>query len=246
MTPTISVVTICKNAEASIERTLASVLRCSYPGLQYVVVDGGSTDGTGAIIQRYRSGIDRYISEPDDGISDALNKAIELTDGDYHLIVHADDVLLPEAPARLIQSARHADAQVVCGTVLVIGKRGVVRKFVPEPARLLEKMSIPHMGSLVRRSAWATVGRYDKRRKIAMDHLLMLRILKCFGPDAFSVVDTTVANYHLGGISDKCDDVGFREVRANLLEEGAGAFRANSAYLKLLLKSRIARLMGRS
>ncbi len=243
MTPYISIVTICKNAIATIERTLASVSRCDYPRLQYIVVDGGSTDGTLEAIERHGARIDKFVSEPDGGISDALNKAVGLADGDYHLVVHADDALVPESVTTLVQVAGTGAAKVICGNVLVVGDRGVVRKFVPDPPKLTTKMSIPHMGSLISKDAWAAVGGYDLRRRIAMDHLLMLRILNRFGIGAFCVVDAVVAHYHLGGVSDREIDAGFRELRDNLTEEGVGRLRANATYVQLMLKSRVARLM---
>jgi glycosyltransferase involved in cell wall biosynthesis len=90
--PLISIITICKNAGGTIAKTLASVRDCQYPRLEYVIVDGGSTDDTQTLIQQYSSCVDKYVSEPDNGISDALNKAVDLSSGDYHLVVHADDV----------------------------------------------------------------------------------------------------------------------------------------------------------
>lgn len=243
--PSVSLVTICKNAASTIVRTLASVAECRYPRLQYVIVDGGSTDGTCEKIRRFGPRVDKFVSESDAGISDALNKAVALSDGDYHLIVHADDALLPEALPSLVRDSKNGEAMVVCGRVNVVGSRGVVRDFVPEPEKLREKMSIPHMGSLIRKEAWAAVGGYDVRRRIAMDHLLMLRILGKYGIDAFSVSDVSVANYHLGGVSDRMVDLGFREVRDNLLEEGVGKWRANAAYLRLRAKARLARALGR-
>jgi glycosyltransferase involved in cell wall biosynthesis len=242
--PSISIVTICKNAGATIGRTLDSVSKCDYPRLEYVVVDGGSTDETLDHIRRYRSCIDKFVSEPDRGISDALNKAVELTEGDYHLVVHSDDVLIPDSLATLVRSARGGGAKVICGSVQVMGDRGIVRTFIPNPGELVRKMSVPHMGSLIRKDAWTAVRRYDLRRRIAMDHLLMLRILNRFGPDAFSVVDAIVANYFLGGVSDRQVNAGFREVRDNLIEEGIGRFQANAAYARLMLKARVARLIG--
>jgi glycosyltransferase involved in cell wall biosynthesis len=242
--PSISIVTICKNAGATIGRTLESVSKCDYPRLEYVVVDGGSTDGTLDHIRQYQSCIDKFVSEPDGGISDALNKAVEMTEGDYHLVVHSDDVLMPDSVATLAQSARNGGTKVICGSVQVMGDRGVVRKFTPSPQELVRKMSVPHMGALIRKDAWTAVRRYDVRRRVAMDHLLMLRILRRFGPDAFSIVDAIVANYFLGGVSDRHVNAGFREVRENLIEEGIGQIQANTAYVRLILKARVARLIG--
>ncbi len=243
--PSISIVTICKNASATISRTLESVARCDYPRLEYVVVDGGSTDGTVALIRRHRVRIDKFICEADAGISDALNKGVRASAGDYHLVVHADDTMVPEALSVLAQCARTRQSSVVSGSVLVVGARGPVRRFKPQPRLLTRKMSIPHMGSIIKKDAWAAVGGYDLRKSIAMDHLLMLKILKRFGPDAFSVVDTIVAEYCLGGVSDRQVDLGFRELRDNLTEEGGCALAAATAYAALMIKSRIARLIGR-
>jgi glycosyltransferase len=241
--PSITIVTVCKNAGATIGRALASVARCTYSRLQYVVIDGGSTDNTREQIQAYGSRIDKFVSEPDKGISDALNKGIALADGDYQLIVHADDTLIPESLEIMVNQARGGAAKVVCGSVIVRGNSGIIRTFAPEPRKLVKKMSVPHMGALIRKDAWEAVGGYDLRRKIAMDHLLMLRILNRFGIEAFSTVDVVVANYHLGGLSDKYVGEGFREVRDNLIEEGVGRFRANAAFLQLTAKARLARLI---
>lgn len=242
-TPSISIVTICRNSARTIERTLESVIANGYPGLEYIVVDGASTDGTLQILQRHSRHITKLISEPDRGISDALNKAIEQTTGEYHLLVHADDVLLPGALSILGRAAAESSAQVVCGSVLVMDGSRVVRRFVAQPEKLTEKMSIPHMGALVRKEAWRAVGGYDLKRRIAMDHRLMLQIFMRYGPEAFRVVDEVVAHYRLGGVSDRQVMRGFREVRENLIDEGFGVIRATRVQLTLMLKSKLARIV---
>ncbi|HUN74985.1 MAG TPA: glycosyltransferase family 2 protein [Steroidobacteraceae bacterium] len=240
--PFVSVVTICKNAAATIERTLAGVAACGYAALEHVVVDGGSTDGTLELLERHRGRIDKLISEPDEGISDALNKAIALSEGEYHIIAHADDVLLPESLAKLADAAvAHSAAQVVCGRVAVMDQGRLCRMFLPEPAKLMQKMSVPHMGALVRKEAWEAVGGYDRARRIAMDHQFMLRVMRRFGPDAFYAIDDLVAEHSLGGVSDRRVQQGFQELRENLIEAGVSSFAAHTSYLMLLLKSKIAR-----
>jgi len=245
--PTISAITICRNSAATIERALLSVTRSAYPKLQYVIVDGGSTDGTLAVIERHRAHVAKLVSEPDEGISDALNKAIALSDGEYHIIVHADDELLPGALERLVEAAQTSDAQVICGRALVVtDDERLVRTFKPEPAKLLQKMSIPHMGALIRRAAWEAVGGYDVRRRIAMDHHFMLKILRKYGPDAFTSIDHPVARYSLGGVSDRQVMRGFRELRQNLIEAGVGRLHAYRAYGVLVCKARVSRLIRRA
>lgn len=243
--PTISVVTICKNASRTIERALQSVTESNYPRLQYVVVDGGSTDGTLDIIGRYRPHIHKFISEPDKGISDALNKAIAITDGEYHITVHADDKLFPTALEQLGAAAAGNPAQVVCGSAAVVDGDVVKKVFRSQPKKLTRKMSIPHMGALVRKQAWESVGGYDLRKRIAMDHLFMLKVLRRYGLRGFTTVDAVVATYSLGGLSDRFIKQGFQEVRDNLIEEGTSRFAANWAHQVLLLKLQASKLLGR-
>lgn len=243
--PSISVVTVCRNAAATIERTLLSVARSSYPSLEYVVVDGGSTDGTLDVIRRYGKHVTKLVSEPDQGISDALNKAISMTRGEFHIIVHADDELLPGALEALGRATIGDDAQVFCGNAVVMEGERIVRTFRAQPEKLRKKMSIPHMGALVRRDAWSAVGGYDLRRRIAMDHMFMLAIRHRFGQGAFRKVDQVVARYSLGGLSDREAARGFAELRQNLIDAGAGRLNAYRAYVTLVMKSRLARVLGR-
>ena len=91
----ISVVTVCYNMSAFIEQTLLSVLSQNYPNLEYIVIDGGSTDGTQEIIERYRDRLAYYVSEPDKGMYDALNKGFSHATGDVLAWINADDVYLP-------------------------------------------------------------------------------------------------------------------------------------------------------
>lgn len=88
----ISVVTVVFNNHDTIESALRSVLEQSYPDVEYIVVDGGSTDGTVEIISRYRERISRFVSEPDKGIYDAMNKGIRLATGDAIGFLNSDDV----------------------------------------------------------------------------------------------------------------------------------------------------------
>ena len=91
----ISVITICLNAAQTIGTAIGSVLSQNYPELEYIIVDGGSTDGTLDIVRQYRSSIAEVISEPDRGIYDAINKGIALSTGDVVGILNADDLYAP-------------------------------------------------------------------------------------------------------------------------------------------------------
>src|SRR5690554_5935160 len=91
--PTLSVITVVYNNVKDIARTLHSVLDQSYPHIEYVVVDGGSTDGTLAVLRQYEDRISQLISEPDEGIYDAMNKGLRMATGDYVLFMNSGDQL---------------------------------------------------------------------------------------------------------------------------------------------------------
>ena len=95
--PIISIVTICYNSAATIEETMQSVIGQGYPLLDYVIIDGGSTDGTLDIVERYKDKLGYFCSEPDNGISDAFNKGIKNAKGDVICMINSDDILLPGA-----------------------------------------------------------------------------------------------------------------------------------------------------
>lgn len=86
-----SIVTVCRNAEKTIERTIRSVIAQTYPNKEFVVIDGASSDGTRAILEKYRDKIDVVVSEPDKGIYDAMNKGVSRATGDYVIFINADD-----------------------------------------------------------------------------------------------------------------------------------------------------------
>ncbi len=92
--PLITIITLSLNAEKHIRETIESITHQTYENIEYMIIDGGSTDSTMSIIKEYGSGISHWISEPDNGISDAMNKGIKLATGDFLLFIHADDYLI--------------------------------------------------------------------------------------------------------------------------------------------------------
>ena len=90
----ISVITICYNSELSIERTIKSVLSQTYPNIEYIIIDGKSSDGTNTIIQKYQDNISKYISEEDSGIYNAMNKGLTMAIGEWVCFMNAGDVFV--------------------------------------------------------------------------------------------------------------------------------------------------------
>jgi glycosyltransferase involved in cell wall biosynthesis len=103
----ISIITVCYNAEDSIVRTIESVLSQKYNGYEYVVIDGSSSDSTNSIIQKYKRCINTIISEPDNGIYDAMNKGIKKAKGQYIYFLNAGDVFIHDRVLHLIGNELH-------------------------------------------------------------------------------------------------------------------------------------------
>src|ERR1700748_1301528 len=108
--PTLSVITIVYNNARDIERTILSVVNQTWPNIEYIMVDGLSTDGTLEIINKYKNRIAKLISEKDEGIYDAMNKGLALASGDYVLFMNSgDEIYAPDTAANVFASADGAD-----------------------------------------------------------------------------------------------------------------------------------------
>ncbi|HEX8608911.1 MAG TPA: glycosyltransferase family 2 protein, partial [Pedobacter sp.] len=110
MQPKLSVITIVYNNVKDIERTMLSVLNQSYPNIEYILIDGASNDGTQAVIGRYRNQLAFFLSEPDQGIYDAMNKGLALATGDYVLFMNSgDEIYAPETVRDVFETDDSAD-----------------------------------------------------------------------------------------------------------------------------------------
>ena len=123
----VSIVTVSYNCEATIEQTIQSVLSQDYDNVEYIIIDGGSTDGTIEIIRRYESNIAYWNSEPDRGISDAFNKGINCCTGEIVGILNADDLYLPGTVSTVVQAFQdNPEAGVVFGDQTFIDLSGKI------------------------------------------------------------------------------------------------------------------------
>lgn len=180
-TPRVSVVTVTLNSREFVEDTIRSVLAQSYSNVEYVVIDGGSTDGTAEIVRAYASRLAAWVSERDAGIADAFNKGLARVSGDYVIFLNSDDrFATPNSLALLMLSAKQADwPALVCGDCELV-QRGSGQRVTRLNVRmtplgiLLGRMS-PHPAMLTHKSYFAKYGGFDPSFRIAMDFDLVLR-----------------------------------------------------------------------
>ncbi len=234
----VSIITVCFNSEKTIRDTIESVLKQSYEEIEYIIVDGGSTDGTISIIEEYVllfNGRLRYISEKDTGIYNAMNKGIRMSKGSLIGIINSDDFYEPDAVEKAVSCMTEDDCQVIYGYLRVIEKTGTVRYTRVKHTSLSEKM-ISHPTCFVTRETYKKYGLFLERLKVSADYELMLRFYKSNGV-VFHHCPYVMANFRAGGAS-----YGIRskmEHEFSRLMHGCGSIKEfMQAYWNFLLKTR--------
>lgn len=202
----ISIVTVTYNAAHCLERTIASVSSRKNDSVEYCVIDGGSHDGTLDMIRSHGQVIDRWLSERDNGIYDAMNKGIELARGDYLLFLNAGDELAAD-PAEL--SALLAEGHVmVYGRCNMLHENGTLSyvkgKALTSAGKLVRGTPLCHQAIFYRRDS---IGRYDTRYRIIADRALTYDLVKRFGLEKTRFIDTVIANYYEGGFSRQHEEM---------------------------------------
>jgi glycosyltransferase involved in cell wall biosynthesis len=179
-----SIITICLNSEKLIEQTIRSVIDQEYPKIEYIIVDGGSTDGTVGIIRGYAETDSRikWVSEPDGGISDAMNKGVRMATGKFIAHLHSDEYYLDSQV--LVDVASHLSkepeaAWLTAGFHFVDESGRFVREIKVRRysyRRLVRGNIILHPATFVRRDTFNDVGGFDLSVRYCMDYDLWLRI----------------------------------------------------------------------
>lgn len=239
--PKISIITITFNSAKTLERTIKSIISQDYDNLEYIIVDGGSTDGTLEIIENYKNYIAKWISEPDNGISDAFNKGIKMSTGDVIGIINSDDGLLPDA-LYAIAAAYEEKIDVYRGNVL-LWKNETDTKVIEIPSMHFNfsgMNKISHQSTFVSRNAYQRFGLYDVECKYVMDYDILLRFQNKGAK--FKYINQTLAFYTLGGITFSSNSSKrIQEVKRVMKKNGA----TNWDLLKYAFVKHIKLIMGK-
>jgi glycosyltransferase involved in cell wall biosynthesis len=188
--PKISVVTVCYNAVSSLEKTILSVLNQTYSNVEYIVIDGGSKDGTVDIIKNYKDRLAYWISEPDDGIYDAMNKGIKVATGDYINFMNSDDWFTEaDSLKRFIMSmATSEDIDIFYGDTYSMFGTG--RRFCPAESlkNIKYRLTFSHQAAFIKlplmkermyNLKYKLAADYDFFLKAYIDHLKFQYIPQC-------------------------------------------------------------------
>jgi len=180
----ISIITVCYNSAKTIAETIESVLSQDYPNIEYIVVDGKSTDSTQDIVKSFGSKISKFVSEPDKGLYDAMNKGIGLATGDIIGIINSDDIYANNKVfSRVVQTVTEKNVDIVYGDLYYF-KSGFpdralryYRGGVFSLSRVSYGLMPPHPTFFIKRTVYEKFGRFDTRYTLSADFDLILRFL---------------------------------------------------------------------
>lgn len=224
--PKISIITISWNSEKYIEEAIQSIISQGYPDLEYIIIDGGSTDNTISIIERYKSQIAQVVSEPDKGISDAFNKGIKRATGDIIGIINSDDILLP-GTLNALADAYQSDVDIYRMNIL-IWEPDTGNKFHEKPSMCFPlidfSVHVAHQGTFVAADAYNKFGVFDERFRFCMDYDFLMRSYKRGA--VMKYIDYDAALFRLGGTTSMPFRKKSKEYRLLITKNGGSAIQS--------------------
>ena len=218
----ISIITITFNSEKTVEETILSVISQNYDNLEYLIIDGGSKDGTMKIVEKYRDKVAFVVSEPDKGICDAFNKGIAHATGDIIGIINSDDILLPGA-LETVANYYSPEIDVYSGDVLMWNDQTgqtYIRKPDLEFRGFNKRFKACHPARFITREAYNRYGTYSLDFRYCMDVDLLIRFIRCGA--RFIHIDKPLTKFRIGATSS---DPVFKKKRDyyNLISNNGGS-----------------------
>ena len=200
----ISIITVSYNSEQTIERTIKSVVEQNYDDIEYILIDGGSSDRTVDIIKKYERHISFWISETDEGIYDAMNKGLRHSTGDIVAFLNSDDWYEANVFADIAGSFKDKSIQLLCGDMYIHREGTVTRHHINEDvARRVVRYSMgyTHPTMFARKRLFDKYGGFDTQYKIASDYDWFLKVFD--HSEKIQVIDKVLTNFSYGGVSTK-------------------------------------------
>jgi len=205
----VSIITVVFNGVETIEHCIKSVIEQTYHNIEHIIIDGGSNDGTLEVIKRYIGKIAKVVSEPDNGIYEALNKGVSISSGDVIGILHSDDIYAHDRVIeKVVDVFMKYNVDSCYGDLLYVSKNNqdkVIRYWKSSPfktGKFKHGWMPPHPTFFVKREIYEKYGYFNTNFKIAADYELMLRLLEkhkistCYIPEV-------LIKMRLGGVSNR-------------------------------------------
>ena len=203
----ISIITVCKNAEATIERAIKSVIDQDYQDIEFIVIDGKSNDKTLSIINRYRNFIDLLITEKDNGVYHAMNKGIKYAKGEYVGFLNADDFFIDnQTISKIFFEINKGKYDIFYADINVVNKNQKILQYWKTGQYYKNSFTFgwhpPHPSLYIKRKIYSEIGNYNETYKFSADFDFMLRL---FELNSYSSIyyPKPIVNYQLGGGSSK-------------------------------------------
>lgn len=246
--PKVSIITVCFNSAKTIRDTIESVINQTYKNIEYIIIDGGSTDGTVDIIKEYEPYIAKWISEPDDGIYNAMNKGIQMATGEIIGIINSDDWYEINA-IELVVSEFFTNIKVD----LFHGNNEIYDindnfLFMIKPDQdynnLWHNMVINHPGCFITKEAYKKYGLYKTDYRLAADYELILRMF--INGARFQYIDRVLASMRTGGIGYRSVYTSCQEAKDIVIEYGCPLIIAYKDYYFKISKTRLRKILEKS
>ena len=243
----VSVITVSYNSVETLEQTIQSVLNQTYPNIEYIIIDGGSTDGTVDIIKKYHNKIAYWVSEKDSGISDAFNKGLLVASGDIVGILNADDFYAKEAVEIVVKEFTYNQKiDFVFGDMYHSDESGKILHKVIGNSNYKNEIyytmpAIFHPTVFVRKDVYNINGSFNLKFKTAMDYEFFLRITVNNAQGLY--IPHVLATMRLGGESSQNIIRGRREVMTASIYYGYNRYLAQGRFCIICLKVYVRKLL---
>lgn len=199
----VSIITACYNSESTIEETIRSVQKQTHKDIEYIIIDGASTDKTLEIINNYKDTVTKLISEHDTGVYDAMNKGIKAATGDLLFFLNADDVLINELVVeKFAEESQKTSAGLLLGNILMLNR--YTGELYYEDHKIVDKIrlmisSIFHPATFFRKDVFEMYGLYNENNKIVSDYEWYVNYFQNGGN--YKYINSPVSIFSLGGLS---------------------------------------------
>ncbi len=209
----ISIITVNYNDAIGLEKTIKSVQSQTFKNFEHIIIDGNSTDGSKAIIEKHKNSFSYWVSEPDSGIYNAMNKGIDKAKGEYLLFLNSGDYLYDDKVLEKVSTELKSGIDIYYGDLCFVDAngKGKVKQYPDELSfyYFFDKGHLPHPASFTKKTLFDKIGLYREKFKIVADWDFYVNAI-CKWNASYKHIGITVTNFDVGGISSQPE---FNEIR---------------------------------